>query len=176
MLEPRLLGDSMRRKGDTLSLQGGLKSPREACLGCLSSGRWGERPLGEQAMRHGGTSLGTSRPHGLLVLTLRMHTLGHKWHEGAAQMPHHIHMQLPWPPIINIATPHQARRRTITETSTQLACSGLLREGSIQNITYFFPSLAREGTNLSYISEGMAHPFLHLSINLQRQGVPTKPR
>ena len=107
--------------------------------------------------------MGTNTPHELLMLALHMQTLGHKWHKGAAQMPHHIHMQLPWPPIINIATPHQARRRTITETSTQLACSGLLREGSIQNITYFFPSLAREGTNLSYIFEGMAHVFLHMS-------------
>ena len=65
---------------------------------------------------------------------------------------------------------------TITEPSTQLACSELLREGSIYNITYFFPSLAKEGTNLSHVFEDMAHPFLHLSINLERQSALIEPR
>ena len=37
-------------------------------------------------------------------------------------------------------------------------------------------SYYREGTNLNYIFEGMAHPFLHLSINLERQNALTEPR
>ena len=42
---------------------------------------------------------------------------------------------------------------------------------------FFDPyTLAREGTNLSYIFEGMAHPSLHLSINLERQNALTEPR
>ena len=45
MLVHRLLGDSMRQKEDTLSLQGKLKSPREACLECLSSWRRGEATM-----------------------------------------------------------------------------------------------------------------------------------
>ena len=36
----------------------------------------GGKPLREQALRHRGRSWGTSRPHGLLMLTLQMHTLG----------------------------------------------------------------------------------------------------
>ena len=34
----------------------------------------------------------------------------------------------------------------------------------------------REGTNLSYIFEGVADPFLHLSVNLETQDVLTEPR
>ena len=44
------------------------------------------------------------------------------------------------------------------------------------HITYFFPSLARDGTNLSYIFEGMAYPFLHLHVNSERQNALTEPR
>ena len=65
-------------------------------------------------MSHRGRSLGTNGPHGQpMLLTSRMHTLVHKWHERAAEMPHPIHMQLSWTPAINIAMSHPAGMRRI---------------------------------------------------------------
>ena len=112
----------------------------------------------------------------LLMLTLHMHTLGLKLHKGAAQMPHHIHMRFSWPPTINIAMSHQVHMHAITEPPDPGGMPELLRLGSIRNVTYFVPSMARERTNLSYIFEGMAHSFLHLGSYLETQGAPAEPR
>ena len=69
------------------------------------------------------------------MLILHMHTLGHKLHKGAAQMPHHINMRLSWPSTINIAMSNQVRMRAITEPLDPGGMPELLQEGSIQNIT-----------------------------------------
>ena len=110
------------------------------------------------------------------MLKLHMHTLGHKWHEGAAQMPHHIHMQLPWPPTINIAMFHQVRMRAITEPLDPAGMLTIAPRGIHLKYNLLFPLPGQGGDKSKLYFWGCGNPFLHLSVNLERQSAPTEPR